>query len=86
MIGGTLRNKGIIESGPSSTLSLVNGGVYIHDQDGGSIPSAEWRTGSTCKIEGVAAIAPLNVNQNFNNVVWNCINQTGNLSLGGTAI
>jgi hypothetical protein len=81
MIGGTLRNKGTIISGPSSTLSLVNGGVYIHDQDGGSIPSAEWRTGSTCKIEGVAAIAPSNVNQNFNNFVWNCVNQTGNLSL-----
>jgi hypothetical protein len=82
MIGGTLRNKGTIISGPSSTLSLVSGGVYIHDQDGGSIPSAEWRKGSTCKIEGVAVNAPSNGNQNFYNIVWNCVNQTGNLNLG----
>jgi hypothetical protein len=88
MVGGTLRNRGIIEAGPSSTISFVNGGVYIHDQDAGSIPTAEWRTGSTCQIEGVVGNAPSNGNQNFYNIVWNCVNQTGIFSLqwGGNII
>jgi xylan 1,4-beta-xylosidase len=81
MIEGTLRNKGTIEIDPSSTLSIVGRGIYIHDQDGGSIPSAEWRTGSTCQLEGIIANIPSNSNQNFSNVVWNCADQTGNLSL-----
>ena len=82
MIEGTLRNKGLIEVDPSSTLSIVGGGLYIHDQDGGSIPSAEWRTGSTCQFEGVTSTAPSNANQDFYNVVWNCSGQTSNLNLG----
>jgi xylan 1,4-beta-xylosidase len=80
-VAATVRNNGIIEGGPSSTLSFVGGGTYVHDRDGGTIPSAEWRTGSTCRIEGVTANAPSNGNQNFYNVLWDCINQSGNLSL-----
>jgi xylan 1,4-beta-xylosidase len=81
LIQGTLDNKGILEGSPSSTLSFVDGGVYIHDQDGGSIPSAEWRFGSSCRITGIISNIPLNGNQNFHNIIWDCSNQSGNLSL-----
>ena len=80
MVQGTLDNKGTVEVSPSSTLSIVNGGVYIHDQDGGSIPSAEWRVGSTCQLEGIISNVPSNINTNFSDFVWNCADQTGNLS------
>jgi xylan 1,4-beta-xylosidase len=81
LVQGTLDNKGIIEVSPSSTLSFIYGGVYIHNQDGGEIPTAEWREGSTCIISGISSTVPSNGNQNFNNIIWNCANQSGNLSL-----
>ncbi len=80
-VAGTLRNNGIINGGPSSTLSFIDGGTYVHERDSGTIPSAEWRTGSTCRIEGITVNAPSNGNQNFYNVVWDCVNQSGNSSL-----
>ncbi|HVO72665.1 MAG TPA: family 43 glycosylhydrolase [Ignavibacteriaceae bacterium] len=81
LVQGTLDNKGTVEVDALSTLSFVGGGIYIHDQDEGSIPSAEWREGSTCKISGVVSNVPSNGNQNFSNVVWDSPNQSANLSL-----
>jgi xylan 1,4-beta-xylosidase len=82
VVEGTLKNSGIVERNTSSTISFVDSSIYIHDQDSGSIPSADWRSGSTCRIEGVANKAPSNGNQNFCNVIWNCAKQTGNFDLG----
>jgi hypothetical protein len=62
-------------------LSVVNGGIYIHDQDGGSIPLAEWREGSICKLSAISSTVPSNTNQNFKDIIWDCANQNGNLGL-----
>jgi xylan 1,4-beta-xylosidase len=81
LIQGTLDNLGIVEVDPSATVSFVNGGVYIHNQNGGSIPTAEWRTGSTGELSHITSTVPFNSNQNFYNLVWDSDNQDGDLNL-----
>ena len=72
--GGGLTASGIVAFG--------NGGYYLHNQAGGSIPTALWGAGSTCEIRAALSSAPQNGNQNFYNVVWNCPDQTANLNMG----
>jgi xylan 1,4-beta-xylosidase len=82
MAEGTVRNKGSITSEAPATLNFMNSGTYEHAQDGGTIPTATWRPGSTCLIDSAKGSAPTNGNQNFYNLVWNCPNQTGTWNLG----
>ena len=44
--GGALTASGVVAFGTT--------GYYIHNQAGGSIPTALWGTGSTCEIRAVA--------------------------------
>jgi len=80
-VEGTLRNHGVIAVEDQATLSLVQTGRYEHKQDGGTIPNAVWRPSSTCVIDGVKESAPANGNQDFYNLLWNCPDQTRNLSM-----
>jgi len=80
MVEGSVRNFGSLSGTTTATLTFVNGGKYIHEQDGGSIPKAAWKTGSTCELNSIKETIPANVNQNFYNIVWDCPNHTGNLS------
>ncbi len=82
MAEGTVRNKGSITSEALATLNFVNSGLYEHAQDGGIIPTATWRPGSTCLINSAKGSAPSNGNQNFHNIVWNCPDQTVDLDMG----
>ncbi len=75
----TLYNQGILVGG--SNLAFGNGGVYQHAENGGSIPTATWNTGSTCLVTGVTSGAPSNANQNFYNFTWNCPSQSSGLNL-----
>lgn len=79
-VTGQVTCQGSIDKVGSSTVSFA-GGTYDHAQDGGSLPSAIWRQGSTCLISGVVDDAPSNGNQDFCNVIWNCPDQTGNESM-----
>jgi endo-1,4-beta-xylanase len=81
-VTGSVLNHGTIIVDTPSSLSFASGGVYGHEQDGGAVPIANWISGDTCRFDGIQSTMPSNVNQNFSNVVWNCSNQTGNLSLG----
>ena len=75
---GTARG-GIINTGGS----VVVGGTYRHDRNGGSIPVATWGVGSTCMVTGyVSGSKPGNANQGFYNFVWSCTGQTANVDLG----
>jgi hypothetical protein len=78
-IGGTLANAGAITA--NDTLAFLNGSMYKHEINGGSIPTAAWDTNSTCLLAGLTNAAPENANQNFHHVVWNCPLQSSNLSL-----
>ncbi len=79
-ITDTLYNQGKINGGTS--LTVGNGGVYQHAQNGGSIPTATWNTGSTCLVTGVTSSGPSNTNQNFYNFTWNCPAQSANVNVG----
>ncbi|NJN87434.1 MAG: hypothetical protein HC881_15410 [Leptolyngbyaceae cyanobacterium SL_7_1] len=90
-----------VESG--ATLTLNNGtlsassatinGTYIHNRNGGTIPTATWGASSECRITGVVSNAPTGLaGQTFGNLTWNCTAQntdvamltgTGSLSLAG---
>jgi hypothetical protein len=78
-IGGTLANAGAVTA--NDTLAFLNGSMYKHEINGGSIPTAAWDTNSTCLLTGLTNAAPENANQNFHHVVWNCPLQSSNLSL-----
>jgi hypothetical protein len=83
---GVLVNSGTVTT--SGTLTFL-GGTYQHDftTTAGAIPVATWSSGSqdsTCEIIGYTSNTgtPGGLNQNFQSFVWNCPNQTGDISLG----
>lgn len=79
-ITDTIYNQGKLGGG--SNLTFGNGGVYQHAQNGGSIPTATWNTGSSCLITGVTGNAPSNANQNYYNFTWNCPSQSSSVNIG----
>ena len=81
LVEGTLRNYGTIAWDPLATISFSGNGTYEHKQDGGSIPKAIWRPNSTIVFDSLKTNVPLNSNQDFHNLLWNCPDQTANLSL-----
>ncbi len=80
--GGTITTVG--------TLAFNNGSTYNHAMDGGTIPYGVWDPNSTCLITGYKSITgnPPNystmLSQSFGNFTWNCPNQTGWITLGGS--
>jgi|GEM_PF-1064301 Calcineurin-like phosphoesterase. len=79
---GTIVNTGVITS-TSSTLNFMNGSLYRHAQNSGTVPAATWDTNSTCEIAGVTTTRPSGItNQSFGNFTWNCPNQTYSGSIG----
>jgi len=80
-VNGELENFGSILKEDSAEIKFTSGGMYIHKQDGGSIPLALF-AGSTIQFDSLKTTAPSNANQDFYNVVWNCPGQTTNLNLG----
>jgi hypothetical protein len=85
-VHGTLVNFGYINQ--EGSIEFGDGGKYLHEQDGGTIPLGLWDTGSTCQLDSIKTVAPFNCNQNFYNVIWNCPRQLNNIILewGGNTI
>jgi xylan 1,4-beta-xylosidase len=81
MVEGTLKNYGTITKDPLSTISFAGNGTYEHKLDGSSIPEAIWRAKSSISLDSIKANLPSNFNQNFYNLIWNCPDQTSDLSL-----
>lgn len=71
---GTLSNSaaaGNFVFNPTST--------YVHNINGGTIPTATWQSGSVVSVTGVTANLPGGFNnQVFSDVVWNSTSQTTN--------
>ncbi|MFN8285727.1 MAG: T9SS type A sorting domain-containing protein [Chitinophagales bacterium] len=78
-VNGTLTNNGVI-SGSTAATTIVNG-IYDHAQNGGTIPTTTWNTGSTCLISGTTTTVPSGF-QAFRNFTWNCPSQNTVISLG----
>lgn len=68
---GTVNSQGTV-NGTLSTLTFGSGGAYVHNQDGGTIPTANWNSSSFCIITGVTANHPAGGNQTFGNLTYNC--------------
>lgn len=85
-VNGTIVNEGNIT--PVGELTIANGGVYEHAQNGGSIPSAAWANGSTALFTGITTDAPGNRGQDYYNLILNTPDLLSNrdLSLDGNTI
>lgn len=85
-VSGTIIASGTASSSaviPSGTMNFMSGSLYRHGINGGAIPLATWNTNSTCEVTGfVSSSKPGNLNQNFYNFIWNCLNQTATVDLG----
>lgn len=79
---GTLTNSGNINN--TGTYTNTAGSIYIHDQNGGFIPTATWATTSDCNVIGVTNTIPTGFDQTFGNVTWNSTGQNSHLSLAGS--
>jgi len=80
-VEGTLKNSGTIANDALATNCFSGNGTYEHLLDGGSIPKSIWRPSSTVFIDSVKTNMPVEMNQDFYNLVWNCPEQAANLNL-----
>ena len=83
-VSGIFRSSGTITVNASATIAFNSGGTYQHSQDGGTIPTATWNSGSTCLVTGTVATLPGGFNQTFGHLTWNCAGQTSTANLGST--
>jgi hypothetical protein len=90
-VNGTLKVTGTAISSPGpysislnvgAVISFGDGGIYEHNQNGGSLPVSIWETGSTLYVNAVTNIMPGNRNQSFYNIIWDCPGQAGNYNMG----
>lgn len=67
------------------TTSMSVDGSYIHNINGGTIPTATWNPGSTCTIQGMgnSTSPPAGLNQAFDSFTWNSAGQTKDVDLAG---
>lgn len=82
--------SGILRSGTpitGGTITFAANGTYEHNYTAlpGTIPTATWVAGSTCKVIGYTtnATAPSGLNQTFSNFNWSCASQTANINFAG---
>lgn len=80
-VTGSILNTGTVTN--AGTLAFNSGGIYQHNINGGTIPTATWNTGSTCSVTGVSAAVPSGLTQAFHHFTWNSPAMASNLSLGG---
>lgn len=81
IVEGTLKNSGTIKTDTLATISFAVNGAYEHKQDGGSLPTAIWRSNSTITLDSIKTNMPTEMNQDFYNLVWNCPDQIADLSM-----
>ncbi|MGA9407837.1 MAG: hypothetical protein WBW71_11965, partial [Bacteroidota bacterium] len=92
----TLRKSAIVVNGyvkDQAYINVVSGSItvdsgatyeFAHPSNSGQgIPTATWKTGSTCLITGItSSTTGLNATQAFYNLTVNCPSWSGNLNLG----
>jgi hypothetical protein len=78
---GVLQKDGGVITSTAEAIAFEEGATYMHNQNAGEIPLASWNAKSNCQITGVTTATPVNVNQPFGNVSWNCPDQTTEINL-----
>jgi hypothetical protein len=77
---GIIDNQGTLTSGAVARLAMTSGSRYIHAQNSGTIPLADWNANSTIEITGVTTTIPGNFVQPYGNFTWNSSLQTATFS------
>ena len=64
---------------PTGNLVFNSSGTYIHNRNGGSVPTATWAASANCNITGVTTTAPIipSATQPLGNFTWDCPSQLG---------
>ncbi|HMU11073.1 MAG TPA: T9SS type A sorting domain-containing protein [Ferruginibacter sp.] len=78
---GTINNQGTITSTSAGKLLFQSGCAYIHNQNGGNLPTATWDINSFCNITGLTTTHPTGGNQAFGNLTYNCTGMTANVTM-----
>jgi hypothetical protein len=78
----TVQDGGQLSVGADIVVTFVDGSVYDHARDGGSIPVAVWGEGSTVKLTGIAGTAPGNRNQSYFHLIIDTPGNSGNKDFG----
>ncbi len=81
-VSGTLTNSGTVTILITAAANFGNGSYYIHNRNGGNIPTATWHINSNCEVTGCLGNAPGGLTQTFGNFTWNSP-QTSNAQLAG---
>ena len=81
-VNGTLINSNIVTT--TGVLSFGSTGVYNHNQNGGTVPTATWSTYSICNITGITSTLCSGITQTFHHLNWNNTGQSTDLYLEGT--
>lgn len=90
-IAGTSTSPGLIENSgtlTSSQIYFLEHSKYRHlwaSAGSGTIPTANWHLTSTCEIAGYTTNSsnPGGLTNDFGNFIWNCPNQSTNISAAG---
>jgi autotransporter-associated beta strand protein len=83
-VNGTLVRNNLLAT-YEGTISIGNGGKYIHAVNGASIPSITWNSGSTFEVTGITTATSFTAGslQNFHHIIWHCQNQSSIFNFGG---
>lgn len=82
-VNGTLRSSSSSNMTTTGTVVVNAGGVYEHNRNGGTVPTATWDAASTVSILGMTTTIPSGLTQAFGNFEWNCASQTSAAALAG---
>jgi hypothetical protein len=77
---------GLIQPVSTDTYRILSGGTHVHTTGAGvsPIPSADYQTGSTCRIDATSGAAPaIDAGISFYDFVWNGSAQSGTISMAG---
>lgn len=85
-VNGRFENRGEVTA--LGSMTFLDGSVYVHARDEGSVPSATWAEGSTALFTGIETNAPGNRGQDYYNLTLDTPGLLSNrdLSLGGATI
>jgi hypothetical protein len=89
IVNGTISNAGTITT--TGTLDFGSTGLYVHNQNGGTVPAATWNASSICKITGVTSSFPSGITNTgaqtnmFGSFIWDCPNQNSQMNFASGA-
>ncbi len=85
----TILNQSTFTINNSASTIFDDGGIYIHDMNGGNFPIASgttWNSGSEARVIGVVNNLPARMDHSFHDFTWNAVGQTTDGDIGGAIL